>query len=87
MNLLQESLAAPEALLVHHFEVRVIALQGQKKNNRQWFMITLSSEDPNLSFNTREYILPIGTVAPNLKCTYIIGIFNNELFLWIIAPK
>lgn len=42
VSLLQESLAAPEALLVHHFEVRVIA---------------------------------------------IIGIFNNELFLRIIAPK
>lgn len=21
------------------------------------------------------------------RCTYIIGVFNNKLFLWIIAPK
>jgi hypothetical protein len=83
-------------LLVHHLEVRVIALQGQKKKNQQWFMMTVSSEDPNTdliqqnpscSFNTTEYILPILTEAPNLTGTYIIGIFNDELFLWIIAPK
>lgn len=42
VSLLQEGLAAPEALLIHQLKVRVIA---------------------------------------------IIGIFNNELFLWIIAPK
>ena len=42
VSLLQESLAEAEAWLVHHFEVRVIA---------------------------------------------IIGIFDNELFLWIMAPK
>lgn len=40
-----------------------------------------------LSFNTLDAHLPASPQAPSGSCTYVIGIFNDELFLWIIAPE